>query len=97
VDEGRTALGRLAAGAAAAGRRAGAGGRPERRYHPHLTLARARDGAPRLAGFAAALAEFRVPPWPAGHLTLVRSLLPASGVPGEQPRYEALDRWPLGG
>jgi 2'-5' RNA ligase len=29
-------------------------------------------------------------------LALVRSNLPESGVPGEQPRYEAVARSPLG-
>jgi hypothetical protein len=47
--------------------------------------------------FADALAELRVPPWQAGELALVRSLLPSGGRPGEQPRYVVEDRWALGG
>lgn len=96
VHTGRTPLAHLAAGAEAAGRRARVAHRQSRGYHPHLTLARARDGAPPLAAFAAALADLRVPAWRADHLTLVRSLLPTGGVPGEQPRYEPVARWPLG-
>ncbi|MBW1601352.1 RNA 2',3'-cyclic phosphodiesterase [Streptomyces sp. JJ66] len=90
-------LAHLAAAARAAGRRVGAGRHPDAgpaRYTPHLTLARARGA--RLAPFADALAPLTSPPWRADTLTLVRSHLPHSGIPGEQPRYEAVSHWPLG-
>lgn len=35
--------------------------------------------------------------WTVDELALVRSSLPKSGVPGEQPRYEVVGRWALGG
>ncbi|CAM5254309.1 2'-5' RNA ligase family protein [Streptomyces avidinii] len=44
-----------------------------------------------------ALAEFEGTPWQVDTLSLVRSNLPVSGVPGEQPRYETVRAWPLGG
>ncbi|MGW1295280.1 RNA 2',3'-cyclic phosphodiesterase [Streptomyces sp. NPDC002533] len=67
-----------------------------RRFAPHLTLARSR-GAADLRPFAAALAGFEGQRWEAGELTLVRSHLPVSGVPGERPRYTAARAWALGG
>ncbi|WP_262064265.1 RNA 2',3'-cyclic phosphodiesterase [Streptomyces sp. STR69] len=66
-----------------------------RRYRAHLTLARGRDALDvrpyldRLDGFAGRA-------WTVDELVLVRSNLPRSGVPGEQPRYEAVARWRLG-
>ncbi|MFJ9245284.1 RNA 2',3'-cyclic phosphodiesterase [Streptomyces sp. NPDC101776] len=66
-----------------------------RRYRAHLTLARSRDAVDvrpyldRLDGFAGRT-------WTVDELVLVRSDLPRSGVPGEQPRYEAVARWGLG-
>lgn len=33
--------------------------------------------------------------WTVDELALVRSNLPQSGVPGEQPRYEVVGRWAL--
>ncbi|WGP11838.1 RNA 2',3'-cyclic phosphodiesterase [Streptomyces sp. SH5] len=86
----------LAERAEAAARRAGLATEEHRRYTPHLTLARSR-GAADLRPFAAALAEFEGERWEAGELTLVRSHLPVSGVPGERPRYSAVRAWPLGG
>lgn len=49
-----------------------------------------------LRPYVTALDHFLGEPWTAGELALVRSHLPTSGVPGEQPRYERLEAWPLG-
>ncbi|MEE4545463.1 RNA 2',3'-cyclic phosphodiesterase [Streptomyces sp. V4-01] len=93
-----TALGRLADSVRAAARRAGAPPDEERGFRPHLTLARAQRSRPvRLRPLADALAGFRGSPWSADTLCLVGSVLPRSGVPGEQPRYDAVASWPLGG
>ncbi|MFD8672303.1 RNA 2',3'-cyclic phosphodiesterase [Streptomyces seoulensis] len=89
------ALGRLAERAQAAGRRAGAGGEEHRHYRAHLTLARGK-GDTALRPYVDALAEFAGTAWTVGELVLVRSHLPASGVPGEQPRYAPVARWALG-
>ncbi|MFE6697755.1 RNA 2',3'-cyclic phosphodiesterase [Streptomyces sp. NPDC057718] len=86
----------LAERAEAAARRTGLPMEEHRRYTPHLTLARSR-GAVDLRPFAAALAGFEGERWEAGGLTLVRSDLPVSGVPGERPRYTVVRAWPLGG
>ncbi|MFE3432390.1 RNA 2',3'-cyclic phosphodiesterase [Streptomyces sp. NPDC059171] len=86
----------LAQRAEAAARRAGLPVEEHRRFTPHLTLARSR-GAADLRPFAAALAGFEGQRWEAGRLTLVQSRLPASGVPGERPRYTTVRAWPLGG
>ncbi|MFE1507377.1 hypothetical protein ACFW60_04375, partial [Streptomyces sp. NPDC058726] len=43
-----------------------------------------------------ALHGFRSRTWTVDELVLVRSRLPRSGVPGEQPRYEAVARRALG-
>lgn len=64
----------------------------ERPFSPHLTLGRARDGAPGLAGALAAVKEVEVGTWRAGELTLFRSHLSPKG-----PTYESLLRAPLGG
>ncbi|RKN43879.1 RNA 2',3'-cyclic phosphodiesterase [Streptomyces hoynatensis] len=91
-------LARLAASAAAAGRRAGAEVPEERTYRPHLTLARPRRGwRGGLDRYAARLADFAGGPWPLSEFTLLRSLPPAPGVPGAQPRYEPLATCPLTG
>lgn len=93
-------LRRLAATAAAAGRRAGLEMEEPRRYRPHLTLARARPSAGRpvdLRPYVALLESLRGERWTAGELALVRSKLPDSGIPGEQPRYEQIAAWPLDG
>jgi 2'-5' RNA ligase len=64
----------------------------DRRYRPHLTLARCRaplDVRPlveRLAGFQGT-------PWQAEEIYLIRSRLGTRA--GEQPRYETLGSWPL--
>ncbi|MEV0223684.1 RNA 2',3'-cyclic phosphodiesterase [Streptomyces sp. NPDC050704] len=87
----------LAERAEAAGRKVGVAGDQQRhRYRAHLTLARAREGAD-LAPYVSVLADFAGPTWTVGELCLMRSRLPRSGVPGEQPHYEALTRWALGG
>ncbi|MFI9766972.1 RNA 2',3'-cyclic phosphodiesterase [Streptomyces sp. NPDC052415] len=85
----------LADRAEAAGRKAGVAMGEHRRYTAHLTVARSRaavDPRPCLT----ALGAFTSRTWTVGELVLMRSELPASGVPGEQPRYEAVARLPLG-
>ncbi|GAA3100981.1 RNA 2',3'-cyclic phosphodiesterase [Streptomyces rectiviolaceus] len=67
-----------------------------RHYRPHLTLARG-HGEPSLRAYVDGLADFEGGEWTVAELTLVRSNLPRSGVPGERPRYEVVGRWPLGG
>lgn len=90
----REALGRLAASVAAGARRAGAPGLEEnRRFQPHLTLARcrvpvdARDLVACLGGYAG-------PAWCAEEIYLIRSHLP-NGPAGQRPRYETIGHWPL--
>ncbi|MEU5363284.1 RNA 2',3'-cyclic phosphodiesterase [Streptomyces sp. NPDC005925] len=86
----------LADRAGAAGRRAGVPSGEHRPYDkPHLTLARGR-GAVDAGPYLAALDGFTSRTWTVRDMALVRSTLPQSGVPGEQPRYEAVARWPLG-
>nr|WSW60319.1 RNA 2',3'-cyclic phosphodiesterase [Streptomyces sp. NBC_00998] len=85
----------LAERADAAARRAGIPMDQHRRYTPHLTLARSHGGTD-LHPHLEALAGFEGAPWQVGELSLVRSNLPTGGVPGEQPRYEVLEAWPLG-
>ncbi len=92
---GRTTLRLLAERAEAAGRKAGVEREEHRRYRPHLTLARSREEAD-FAPYVAALDGFEGRGWTVGELCLMRSRLPDSGVPGEQPRYEVHGRWPLG-
>ncbi|WKV73386.1 RNA 2',3'-cyclic phosphodiesterase [Streptomyces sp. PCS3-D2] len=95
----------LADRADAAARRAGIPMEQHRRYTPHLTLARTRGprhghghGAPTpLRPYLEALADFEGTSWQVDTLSLVRSSLPVSGVPGEQPRYETVRAWPLVG
>ncbi|MFH9066540.1 RNA 2',3'-cyclic phosphodiesterase [Streptomyces coeruleorubidus] len=86
----------LAERAEAAARRAGLPMGEHRRYKPHLTLARSRDAFD-VRDYVEALDAFASRTWTVENLVLVRSNLPASGVAGEQPRYEAVARWPLGG
>lgn len=90
------ALRLLADRAEAAGRKAGVEMGEHRRYKAHLTLARSRDAVD-VRPCLEALAAFTGRGWTVGELALVRSRLPTSGVPGEQPRYETVARWPLGG
>ncbi|MFD7839646.1 RNA 2',3'-cyclic phosphodiesterase [Streptomyces sp. NPDC059761] len=84
----------LAERADAAARRAGVPMEHHRRYSPHLTLARSRTGAD-MHPYVDALAGFEGTSWQVGELSLVRSNLPTGGVPGEQPRYEVVEAWPL--
>ncbi|MGW0117619.1 RNA 2',3'-cyclic phosphodiesterase [Streptomyces sp. NPDC003327] len=89
----------LAERADAAARRAGVAMDEHRRYQAHLSVARARGGADAvdLRPFVDALAGFEGTRWEISELALVRSNLPVSGVPGERPRYETVDAWPLEG
>jgi 2'-5' RNA ligase len=85
----------LAASVRAAARRCGiAGQEPDRRYRPHLTLARGRPGAD-LAPLAARLAGFSGAPWQARALHLVRSDLNAG--PGGTARHTVRGTWLLTG
>ncbi|MEU2385845.1 RNA 2',3'-cyclic phosphodiesterase [Streptomyces sp. NPDC012461] len=95
VDGDLRTLRLLAERSEAAARKAGVPMGEHRRYRPHLTLARSRtdlDVRPHLD----VLDGFRGPAWTVTELALVRSSLPVSGVPGEQPRYEAVARHALG-
>ncbi|MCX4906541.1 RNA 2',3'-cyclic phosphodiesterase [Streptomyces sp. NBC_00878] len=85
----------LAERAGAAGRKAGVEREEHRRYRPHLTLARSREETD-FTQYVSTLDGFEGRAWTVGELCLMRSRLPASGVPGEQPRYEVHGRWPLG-
>ncbi|MBM9620895.1 RNA 2',3'-cyclic phosphodiesterase [Streptomyces zhihengii] len=85
---------RLADRADAAARRAGIAMDEHRRYVAHLTIARAREDTD-LRPCVEALAAFEGTVWQADRLSLVRSNLPVRGVPGERPRYEVADSWPL--
>lgn len=84
----------LADRAEAAARKAGIP-MEHRRYRPHLTLARSRVDAD-FEAYVTVLDAFAGRAWTVGELCLVRSNLPKSGVPGEQPRYETVERWTLG-
>ncbi|MFD7322022.1 RNA 2',3'-cyclic phosphodiesterase [Streptomyces sp. NPDC059875] len=86
----------LAERADAAARRAGVPMDEHRRYQAHLTVARSRDGLD-LRPFVDAMASFEGSRWQVPELALVRSNLPTGGPPGEQPRYETVGAWPLGG
>ncbi|MGW9395678.1 RNA 2',3'-cyclic phosphodiesterase, partial [Streptomyces sp. NPDC055642] len=77
---------------------AGLGGVP--RWHPGPKRPPLR-GPPRgfcfhLRPYVDALHGFRSRTWTVDELVLVRSRLPRSGMPGEQPRYEAVARRALG-
>ncbi|MFE6100965.1 RNA 2',3'-cyclic phosphodiesterase [Streptomyces laurentii] len=87
----------LAERADAAARRAGVPMDEHRRYQAHLTVARSRTNDLDLRPFVAALDDFEGHRWRVGQLALVRSNLPGGGTPGEQPRYETVGAWPLGG
>ena len=89
------ALRLLADRAEAAARKAGVPMGDHRRYKAHLTLARSRDAVD-VRPYLTPLDAFTSPTWTVRSLALVRSNLPTSGVPGEQPRYEAVARWALG-
>ncbi|MBJ6616091.1 MULTISPECIES: RNA 2',3'-cyclic phosphodiesterase [unclassified Streptomyces] len=85
----------LAERSEAAGRKAGVEMDEHRRYQAHLTVARSRDAVD-VRPYLGALEDFRSRTWIVEELVLVRSHLPRSGVPGEQPRYEAVARRVLG-
>ncbi|WNZ10657.1 RNA 2',3'-cyclic phosphodiesterase [Streptomyces sp. 11x1] len=89
------ALRMLADRAEAAARKAGVPMGEHRRYTPHLTVARSREDLD-VRPYVAVLDAFAGRSWTVSDLALVRSRLPASGVAGEQPRYEAVARWGLG-
>ncbi|AWW38975.1 2'-5' RNA ligase [Streptomyces sp. AS58] len=80
----------------AAARKAGVPMGEHRRYKAHLTVARSRDTVD-VGPYVEALGSFTSRTWTVDELALVRSNLPKSGVRGEQPRYEAVGCWPLGG
>ncbi|MFK4145862.1 RNA 2',3'-cyclic phosphodiesterase [Streptomyces sp. NPDC004065] len=86
----------LAERAEAAARKAGVEMGEHRRYKAHLTVARSREAVD-VRPHVQALAAFTGRPWTVEELVLVRSRLPRSGVPGEQPRYDPVARWALGG
>nr|WP_308801133.1 RNA 2',3'-cyclic phosphodiesterase [Streptomyces polyasparticus] len=95
-------LRRLAERAYAAGSKAGLAMEDTHRFVPHLTLARSGAGRRQthpplvdLVPYAAELDGFAGTPWTVTDLSLVRSVLPVSGVAGERPRYEEVGRWPL--
>ncbi|SDL16483.1 RNA 2',3'-cyclic phosphodiesterase [Streptomyces indicus] len=97
-------LRRLAERAYAAGSKAGLALEDTHRFVPHLTLARSGEGRHQthpplvdLLPYAAELDGFAGEPWTADRLSLVRSHLPTSGIPGERPRYEEVGHWPLEG
>ncbi|MFI2434445.1 RNA 2',3'-cyclic phosphodiesterase [Streptomyces sp. NPDC018693] len=96
ADGDLTELGHLADRSEAAGRKAGVDMGEHRRYKAHLTVARSRDAVD-VRPYVQALATFTGRAWTVAELVLVRSNLPVSGVPGAQPRYEPVARWPLGG
>ncbi|MER6025143.1 RNA 2',3'-cyclic phosphodiesterase [Streptomyces sp. NPDC001851] len=90
------ALRLLADRAESAARKAGVPMGEHRRYKAHLTVARSRDSVD-VRPYVEALRTFGSRTWTVDELVLVRSHLPRSGVAGEQPRYEPVARWSLGG
>lgn len=88
LDGGQGVLPKLAASLAASGRRAGVPEQDDKRFRPHLTLARSRSGAD-VRPLVEALASFRGTPWPATEVHLMRSHL------GPSVRYETIATWPL--
>lgn len=85
----------LAERSEAAARKAGLPREEHRRYRAHLTLARSRH-ATDVQPYLDVMAGFRGRDWTVDELVLVRSTLPVSGTPGEQPRYEVVARRALG-
>ncbi|AQZ68368.1 2'-5' RNA ligase [[Actinomadura] parvosata subsp. kistnae] len=79
---------RLADSVRAAARRAGATQTDEKRFHPHLTLARAKTETD-LRPLVESLSGFTGSPWRAERVRLVRSHM------GAQVRYESLAEWAL--
>ncbi|MEU2874573.1 RNA 2',3'-cyclic phosphodiesterase [Streptomyces olivoreticuli] len=95
ADGERTVLRDLARSTAAGARRAGVAVDSTHDFRAHLTLARA-TGPVHLRPYAEGLADFAGTPWTVARLELVRSVLPASGIRGERPRYETVAGWGLG-
>jgi 2'-5' RNA ligase len=62
----------------------------DRPVRPHLTLGRWRPREPADGDLLDRLAGYRGPAWPVGEVRLVRSRL------GPQPRYDAVQAWPVG-
>lgn len=93
VNGDRHGLRRLADSARAAARRSGVP-MQQRPYRPHLTLARASDGAD-LPPLVERLTDYEGRPWVADRLNLVRSSLGAG--PGGCALHEPIAGWPLGG
>jgi RNA 2',3'-cyclic 3'-phosphodiesterase len=89
IDGDLAGLTRLAARCAAAGRRAGLDV-AERKYRPHVTIARSRRGPLDLRPILESLAPYAGPPWLATSIRLVRSHL------GPPVRHETLIELPLG-
>jgi 2'-5' RNA ligase len=85
-------LRRLAASAAAGGRRIGLNRDESRRYRPHVTLARSSQGLD-LRPYVASLREFDGAEWTATDVALVRSHLGAG--PRRSSIYETLETFPL--
>ncbi|MGW0806504.1 RNA 2',3'-cyclic phosphodiesterase [Nonomuraea sp. NPDC002799] len=79
---------RLADSVKAGARRAGAGQTDDKRFHPHLTVARAKAETD-LRPLVESLAGFSGSPWRAERVRLVRSHT------GPQVRYESLAEWAL--
>lgn len=100
LGRGEPELAALAAAARGAGAGAGASG-PEtvadRRFVPHLTLARAGGPPTPLAPLAAALADVAPPPWHVRRLVLLTAPPPGTAPQPGAARYTALASWPLGG
>lgn len=88
--EGNPALTALQARVEAAVRRAGAA--PEtRRFHPHVTLARFKDGTPHLGRYFTEHEPFRSVPFDVEEFTLFSSLLESDGA-----AHHVEARYPLG-
>lgn len=87
-----TVLTGAARSVAAAGRRAGAQ-HDNRRFHPHVTLARARRPVD-LRPYVERMASYEGPRWTAADVALIRSHPPSEPYRG--PHYEVLRRFPLG-
>lgn len=85
-------LRRLAATAAAVGRRVGVAD-DDRRYRPHLTLARSPGDGADLRRYVAALAAYEGPAWTVERIALVQSH--PSATAGRPARYETLEEYPL--
>ncbi|MCW2943954.1 MAG: 2-5 ligase [Actinoallomurus sp.] len=81
-------LQRLSDSCLAAGHHEGVGTGKHQRFHPHLTVARARSPVD-LRPLVGELETYEGTPWVAGEIHLVQSHL------GAKMRYETLHSWPL--